>query len=145
MGNSKTNMSFFKAYIELDKACADRLGVEKHGVSAYISNLVEMRYATGRNEVLSRLIKYRKFRNAMAHEKNAFNEVDEITKSDIQWMTRFQKSLSKKRDPVSRYNRKAGFYSLWRKIRIPVYVLAAAAISLAIYFIIAYYTKNIIK
>ena len=141
MGN-KINMTFFKAYIELDKACAQRLDVKKHGVSAYISSLVEMRFAPGRNETLTRLIKYRKLRNAMAHEEDGFENIDEITKNDVQWIGRFTKNVTKKRDPVSRYMRKEWFYKLWRKVRFVIYALATLIVAFAVYLIFSYFAKN---
>ena len=141
MGN-KINMTFFKSYIELDKACAQRLDVKKHGVSAYISNLVDMRFAPGRNETLTRLIKYRKLRNAMAHEEDGFKDIDEITKNDVQWIARFTKNITKKRDPVSRYMRKEWFYKLWKKIRFVIYALCALIVAFAIYLIFSYFAKN---
>lgn len=139
---SKMNMTFFKAYIELDKACAQRLEVEKHGVSAYIANLVEMRFAPGRNETLPRLIKYRKLRNAMAHEENAFDDIEEINKSDVQWITRFTNTVNKKRDPVSRYMRKEWFFNIWKKIRLVIYLILGSAVAYALYLIFSYFAKK---
>ena len=124
---SKINMSFFKAYIDLDKVCADRLGVDRNGVSAYINSLVEMRFAPDRSEVLPRLIKYRKSRNIIAHEQNAMDELDELTKSDIQWLNHFAKSVSHKRDPISRYERKARNYAIWNKVKIILVILLVLA------------------
>ena len=124
---SKINMSFFKAYIDLDKVCADRLGVDRNGVSAYINSLVEMRFAPDRSEVLPRLIKYRKARNIIAHEQNAMDELDELTKLDIQWLNRFAKSVSHKRDPISRYERKARSYAIWSKVKIVLVILLVLA------------------
>lgn len=115
-------MTFFKAYIELDNACAARLGVDKHGVSAYINRLVEMRFAKGRSETLPKLIKYRNYRNAIAHEADAMKELDSISKSDIQWLNRFTKLISKRRDPVSLYENKARRYMFWRKFRIAIII-----------------------
>lgn len=125
---NKINMSFFKAYIDLDKACADRLGVDRNGVSTYINSLVEMRFAPDRSEVLPRLIKYRKARNIIAHEQNAMDELDELTKSDIQWLNRFAKSVSHKRDPISRYERKARRYAIWKKVKGVLIILFALAL-----------------
>ena len=133
---SKINMSFFKAYIELDKACAERLGVERNGVSAYINSLVEMRFAPERSEVLPRLIKYRKSRNIIAHEENAIDELDELTKSDIQWLNRFAKSVSHKRDPISRYERKARRYAIWRKVKTVLIILLTVAALAAGFYIL---------
>ncbi len=133
--SSKINMSFFKAYIELDKVCADRLGVEKNGVSAYINSLVELRFAPERSEVLPRLIKYRKARNIIAHEDGAIDQLDELTKDDIKWLNRFAKSVSHKRDPISRYERKARRYSIWKKVKIVLIILLVAAIAVCGYFV----------
>lgn len=119
MGN-RTNMTFFKTYIELDNACAARLGVDKNGVSAYINRLVEMRFAKGRSEILPKLIKYRNLRNAIAHEEGAMKDIDSITKADIQWLNRFTKLINRRKDPVSLYESKARRYIIWRKFRIAI-------------------------
>ena len=133
--SSKINMSFFKAYIELDKACADRLGVERNGVSAYINSLVELRFAPERSEVLPRLIKYRKARNIIAHEDGAIDQLDELTKDDIKWLNRFAKSVSHKRDPISRYERKARRYSIWKKVKVVLIIFLVAAVAVCGYVV----------
>ena len=133
--SSKINMSFFKAYIELDKVCADRLGVERNGVSAYINSLVELRFAPERSEVLPRLIKYRKARNIIAHEDGAIDQLDELTKDDIKWLNRFAKSVSHKRDPISRYERKARRYSIWKKVKIVLIIFLVAAVAVCGYVV----------
>ena len=133
--SSKINMSFFKAYIELDKACADRLGVERNGVSAYINSLVELRFAPERSEVLPRLIKYRKARNIIAHEDGAIDQLDELTKDDVKWLNRFAKSVSHKRDPISRYERKARRYSIWKKVKVVLIILLVAAVAVCGYVV----------
>ena len=134
--SSKINMSFFKAYIELDKVCADRLGVERNGVSAYINSLVELRFAPERSEVLPRLIKYRKARNIIAHEDGAIDQLDELTKDDIKWLNRFAKSVSHKRDPISRYERKARRYSIWKNVKIVLIIFLVAAVAVCGYFVL---------
>lgn len=132
MGN-KLNMSFFNAYLELDKVCAQKLEISRGGVSAYIDKLVELRFAPERSEVLPKLIQYRKYRNIIAHEEGAFSGLDEITKSDIQWINRFARSVAGKRDPVSRYVRKARRFAIWRKVRaVLIAVLAVGAVVAAI-------------
>ena len=133
--SSKINMSFFKAYIELDKVCADRLGVERNGVSAYINSLVELRFAPERSEVLPRLIKYRKARNIIAHEDGAIDQLDELTKDDIKWLNRFAKSVSHKRDPISRYERKARRYSIWKKVKVVLIIFLVAAVAVCGYVV----------
>ena len=115
---NKINMSFFNAYLELDKACANLLEVSRGGVSAYINKLAEFRFAPERSEVLPKLIQYRKLRNIIAHEEGAFVELDEITKADIKWLNHFTYLVNKKRDPISRYERKAQRYAIWRRVRV---------------------------
>lgn len=133
--SNRTNMTFFKAYIELDNACAARLGVDKHGVSAYINRLVEMRFAQGRSELLPKLIKYRNFRNTIAHEEGAMKGLDGITKADIQWINRFTRLVNRKKDPVSQYERKAHRYTLWRKFRIAI-IIAGSILGAAVVLLI---------
>lgn len=130
--SNKINMSFFNAYIELDKICAQSLGVKRGGVNTYINRLVELRFAPGRNDVLPRLLNYRKLRNIIAHEENSFVEVKEITKKDVQWINRFAKSVARKRDPVSKYNRKARRYSIWKKVKFVLIALLTLAVAGAI-------------
>ena len=125
-------MSFFNAYLELDKACAKLLEVSRGGATAYINKLAELRFAPERSEVLPKLLKYRKLRNIIAHEEGAFSEVDEITKADIKWINRFTASVNKKRDPVSRYERKARIYSVWSKVKIVLGILILLAIAVVV-------------
>lgn len=129
--SSKINMDFFNAYLKLDKACAQRLDISRGGVSAYIGRLVEYRFAPDRSEVLPKLIKYRNYRNVIAHEENAMADLSEITKADIQWLNRFSRSVAAKRDPVSRYERKARRFSVWRKVRLVLIAILAVALIVA--------------
>ena len=129
---NKINMSFFNAYLELDKACAKLLEVSRGGATAYINKLAELRFAPERSEVLPRLLKYRKIRNIIAHEEGAFSEVDEITKADIKWINRFTASVNKKRDPVSRYERKAKAYAVWSKVKLVLGILILLALAVVV-------------
>lgn len=129
---NKINMSFFNAYLELDKACAKLLEVSRGGATAYINKLAELRFAPERSEVLPRLLKYRKIRNIIAHEEGAFSEVDEITKADIKWINHFTASVNKKRDPVSRYERKAKAYAVWSKVKLVLGILILLALALVV-------------
>ena len=129
--SSKINLAFFNAYLELNKVCARRLDISRGGVSAYIGRLVEYRFAPERNEVLSRLIRYRNYRNVIAHEENAIADLSEMTKADIRWLNKFARSVSAKRDPVSRYERKARIFSVWRKVRLVLIALLAISIVVA--------------
>ena len=124
---NKINMSFFNAYLELDKICAQRLEINRGGVSAYIGRLVELRFAPNRSEVLPRYI--------MVHEEGAFAELDEITKADVVWLNRFARSVARRSDPVSRYERKARNYALWRRLRV-AFIFILALVVLAVAFVI---------
>lgn len=129
---NKINMSFFNAYLELDKACAKLLEVSRGGATAYINKLAELRFAPERSEVLPKLLKYRKIRNIIAHEEGAFSEVDEITKADIKWINRFTASVNKKRDPVSRYERKAKINAVWSKVKLVLGILILLALAVVV-------------
>ena len=129
---NKINMSFFNAYLELDKACAKLLEVSRGGASAYINKLAELRFVPERNEVLPKLLKYRKIRNVLAHEEDAFSEVDEITKADIKWLSKFTASVNKKRDPVSRYERKAKIYGVWSKVKLVLGIIILLALAVVV-------------
>ena len=129
---NKINMSFFNAYLELDKACAKLLEVSRGGASAYINKLAELRFVPERNEVLPKLLKYRKIRNVLAHEEDAFSEVAEITKADIKWLSKFTASVNKKRDPVSRYERKAKIYGVWSKVKVVLGIIILLALAVVV-------------
>lgn len=129
---NKTNMTFFNAYLELDKACAVLLEVSRGGASAYINRLAELRFVPERSEVLPKLIQYRKLRNIIAHEEGAFEELEEITKADIKWLNRFTASVNKKRDPISRYERKARRYAAWKKVKVVLIALLLLIIAFAV-------------
>ena len=133
---SKINMSFFNAYLELDKVCAQMLDIKRGGVSAYINRLVELRFAPDRNEVLPKLLRYRKLRNVIAHEENAFADLSEITKADVKWLTRFSKSITMRTDPVSRYERKSKFYAIWKKVRLVLILLLILGVGVSAFIIL---------
>ena len=136
--SNKTNLAFFNAYIELDKTCADRMGVKQGGVSAYINKLVDMRFAPGRSDILPKLIKYRNCRNKIAHEMNAMMDSGEITKYDVRWIQRFSRSVAMRSDPVSKYERRAFWYSLWRKFFAAIIGAVIAVVGVAGYYLLDY-------
>ena len=82
---NKTNVSFLTAYIELDKICCRRFGIQSGGVSMYINKLVQERFVPEREKILPRLIRYRNLRNKLAHEDGALNGITEIEKSDTEY------------------------------------------------------------
>ncbi len=111
----KLNEQFLNAYIKVDAACGEKLGLTSGGATEYINRLINTRFAPGRDEVLPRLIKYRNVRNKIAHEENALSNLDEVDKQDIKWLSAFDKSLQKKKDPISIYLRRARRYARRRK------------------------------
>lgn len=112
---NRTNVSFLTEYIELDKACCRRFGIQSGGVSMYINKLVQERFVPEREEILPRLIRYRNFRNKLAHEDGALNGFNEIEKSDLKWIQTFTKTVSRKKDPISLYEGKADRYVKGKK------------------------------
>ena len=107
MSKRKYNEDFVEAFVELDKLCCGKFGVQMGGVTEYITRLNNAKYAHNRDEVLPVLVKYRNLRNKFAHEPEAFKNNDSITKNDVKWLVNFKKSVSKKKDPLTAYLRKA--------------------------------------
>lgn len=132
---SRINMSFFNAYKELDSACAKRLEISRGGISAYIGKLVELKFLPKISEVLSRLVKYRKIRNVLAHEENAFDRSFEISKADVKWISRFTRKVESGRDPISKYERNKNLYKVWKWIRIAIVTVIVIALIVFLTFI----------
>ncbi len=133
MNNNKINGKFLSAYISLDKAAAKKLDT-KSGVTEYINKLTNMRFAPGRDEILPRLIKYRKIRNRIAHEPGAMSEINDLSQKDISWLKKLEKNILRVSDPVSKYLRAAGRRERRRAL---VRTLILAGISSAVILIIA--------
>ena len=126
----KINEKFLGLFLELDKLCCEKFGVSTNGVTEYINRLNNARFAPDRDEVLPRLVKYRNLRNRFAHEPQAIRKCDDINKEDIKWVAKFKKATKKKKDPISKYLRKARRFARNRKLRkvlLVLVVLAAAA------------------
>ena len=107
MGKKKYNEKFVEAFVELDKLCCEKFGVQMGGVTEYITRLNNAKYAPNRDEVLPVLVKYRNLRNKFAHEPEAFKKTDAVTNNDVKWLVDFKKSINKKNDPLTAYLRKA--------------------------------------
>ncbi len=134
----KINESFLDAYVRMDMICCEKFGIATGGATEYINRLINSRFAPGRDEVLPRLVKYRNIRNRIAHEENALFTIDELTKSDIKWLGAFGKTISKKKDPISVYLRRARRYARRRKLLrwgIFIFVLLLIAGAAALYFL----------
>ena len=126
MNRSKLNQSFLGAYIKLDKVCADKLDA-KYGVTEYIDKLTDARLAPERDDVLKRLIKYRKIRNKLAHEPDAMEKLDEASRDDVKWLEKFERRASCGKDPLSKYLKRAGS-SDKRRALVRTLALAGAAL-----------------
>ncbi|MBQ9070122.1 MAG: hypothetical protein IJY23_02065 [Clostridia bacterium] len=128
--SKKFNKKFLKLYVELDSNCCDKLGVKAGGVTEYINRLESAKFAPKRDEVLDHLNKYRNARNVLAHDAKAIKKSKLITKYDLKWIKKFNKTLKRKKDPISAYLRKARKYARGKKFKkafLVLLVLAAIA------------------
>jgi hypothetical protein len=129
----KINEQFLNAFIALDKVCCTKFGVPTGGVTDYVNRLINSRFAPGRDDVLPKLVRYTNLRNRLAHELGALKQLDEVTKNDVKWLREFEKTVLKKKDPISVYLRKARRYARRRKLRrIGIIALTAIAVIAAI-------------
>jgi hypothetical protein len=133
----RLNERFLSSYIELDKNCCEKFGVATGGITEYINRLNNARFAPGREEALPRLVKYRNLRNKMAHEIGSLRKMNDVTKAYIKWIRRFDKDVTRRRDPISSYLKRARRYA--RRRRIKRYVTVAAIISLIIMAVIIFF------
>ena len=132
----KLNEKFVNNFIELDKLCCEKFGVASNGVTEYINRLNNARFAPNRDEVLPQLVKYRNLRNRFAHEPQALRKSSDIAKADVKWVAKFKKSTKKKKDPISKYLKKARRFARRRKLgRIVLILLILAALAVAGFFL----------
>lgn len=125
--SKRLNESFLNIFLELDHICCEKFGVTTGGVTEYINRLNNARFAPGRDEVLPKLVRYRNLRNRFVHEPGAIRKTDDISKADIRSLHRFCRDVKKKKDPISKYLRKARLYALRRRaIKLLVAGLAVA-------------------
>ena len=115
--SKKINKKFLKLYVELDSHCCDRLGVKVGGVTEYINRLESAKFAPKRDEVLDSLNKYRNVRNILANDPKAMKKNKILTKHDLKWIKKFNKTLKKKKDSISAYLKKARKFARNRKIK----------------------------
>ena len=126
----KLNEKFLNNFLELDKLCCEKFGVATNGVTEYINRLNNARFAPERDEVLPKLVKYRNLRNRFAHEPQAIRKCDDIAKADIKWVAKFKKTVKGKKDPISKYLKKARRFARRRKfgkIVLTLLIVGAAA------------------
>jgi hypothetical protein len=128
----KLNEKFLKRYLELDKLCCEKFGVAVNGVTEYINRLNNAKFAAKRDVVLPKLAKYRNLRNRFAHEPQAIRKCKDIKNKDIKWVVNFKKSVKGKKDPISKYLKKARRFVRGKKLRnliIALLILGVAAVA----------------
>lgn len=131
MNYNKINQKFLGEYLELDKTLCEKFST-KSGVTEYIKKLSDAKHASGRDNVLPRLTKYRSLRNRIAHEPGALKDIDTITKDDILWLKSFRKSASRGKDPLSRYLKRASDIATGRAFKRALILAGIAAAALAV-------------
>ncbi len=137
--SKKNNEAFFETYIAIDKMCCEKFGIEKYGITEYITRLNSTRFAPKREDVLPTLVKYRNLRNTLAHDEAALKSSNDITKNDVKWLRDFEKQIKKKRDPLSAYLRKAYRHRRLRKLRKILFItLGALAVAAIAYLVIKF-------
>ena len=132
----RINEKFLNAYIEMDRKCCEKFGVAVSGVTEYINRLENARFAPLRDEVLPKLVRYRNIRNVFAHEPSALKRNGELISQDVKWVKRFTRDLTKRKDPISKYLRKARRYA--RRKRIRRYLVAGSIVLLAFVSLLLY-------
>ena len=133
----RLNERFLASYIELDKDCCEKFGVATGGITEYINRLNNARFAPGREEALPRLVRYRNLRNKMAHELGSLRKMNDVVKTDVKWLRKFDKDIIKHRDPISSYLKRARRYARCRRIK--RYITAASVLALVTMGVIIYF------
>ena len=129
--SKKINKKFLKLYVELDSKCCDRLGIKAGGVTEYINRLESAKFAPKRDEVLDSLNKYRNIINILANDPKAMKKSKILTKYDLKWIKKFNKTLKKKKDPISAYLKKARKFARNKKVKKVVIFLAVVGAGVA--------------
>ena len=133
--SKKFNEKFIKAYEEVDKVCCEKFGAQTAGVEVYINKLNNARFAPGRDEVLQRLANYKNLKSNFENTPALVRKSSDVVADDIKWLNGFAKALTKKKDPISVYLRKARNFARRRKIRnVVITLIVIAAIAAAAYF-----------
>lgn len=132
----RLNERFLSSYIELDKNCCEKFGVATGGVTEYVNRLNNARFAPGREEALPRLVRSRNIRNKMVHDLGSVRKMNDVSKADVAWLKKFNKDITKRRDPISSYLKRARRYA--RRRRIKRYATALAIVAAFVTGLIIY-------
>ena len=135
------NRKFLSEYIKLDKACSERFGIASGGVSEYITRLGSNTSICDREEPLTRLVRYRGYRNKLTHEVLALERFSGIARNDVKWIVSFARAVKAKRDPVSLFikneHKKTGWYKFKRAITVSACAIAIIAVFILFSFLFA--------
>ena len=101
------NSEFLNEFKKLDKLLSEVYG-ELHGVTAYIEEMKNSDgfYISGWNEDFKRLKTLRNIRNKLVHEVD-YDEIDRVTKDDIEYIKDFYKCILKNTDPLAQLRKKS--------------------------------------
>ena len=98
-------MGFMDSYKHLEKLCGDMLKDERR-LSAYIDEMYENTegwdLVDGWERDLKKLKNYRRVRNKLVHEPDAYEE-ELCDAEDIEWLDDFYYRIIDRKDPLSRY------------------------------------------
>ena len=130
--SKKINKKFLDLYAEIEKICREKLGiVDGEGFNEYIKRLENTKFAPKRDEVLPQLQRFSNIRAKFAKMSDKEVKKDtELLKRDIKWLKNFKKEVSKKKDPLAKYLKKARSYVKGKKVRrvlVALVVIAAIA------------------
>lgn len=135
MNLKKMNETFLERFISLETVCAEKFGVVTAGVTEYISRLNSAKAADGRDEALRQLNRYRSLRNRLVHENKALKHMDEINKTDIKWLKKFEKAVKRRKDPLSRYYKKSKVSKRWKIFLAVLIILVILALLVGAYIL----------
>ena len=101
MNHFKTNERFLENFISVESLLAKKLNINTAGVTEYINRLTSAKMAPGRDEALGQLTRFRALRNRLVHQDGALRTLDQISKADVKWLIKFEKSVKKGKDPLA--------------------------------------------
>ncbi len=105
MNHFKTNEKFLEKFISVESLLAKKLGINTAGVTEYINRLTNAKMAPGRDEALGQLTRFRTLRNRLVHQDGALRTLGEISKGDVKWLKKFEKSVKKGKDPLALHSK----------------------------------------
>lgn len=123
MNQRRLTEQFLKRYNAVETDCAHKFNKTPGALTEYIERLNNARYAPRRDETLPALVRYRNLRNRIVSDPDAFKNEGELDKSDLAWLSDFDRLLQKQKDPLSVYFKKAHSYERRRKSRSTVIFL----------------------